>query len=97
MAAGDLSKARGSIYDFRLVTDFTNRNATTTQRESGKLNRNVDMRNHPVALLVNTIFQEQFVKAFMQLTPGDQRKRIVRSEEDALAFIANFHRTLSDD
>src|SRR3989304_1765821 len=56
-AGGDVSKARGSIFDFRLVTDFTNRNTTTAQRESGKLNRNIDIRNHPVALLVSTIFQ----------------------------------------
>ena len=93
-AAGDISKARGSIYDFRLVTDFTNRNTSTAQRESSNLNRNIDISNHPVALIVSTMFQEQFVRVFMQLTPGDRRKRIFRSEEDAVAFIDEYHRSM---
>ncbi len=92
---GDISRTRGSIYDFRQVIDFDSRNFSTAQSQSANLKTQVDridLSQHPVALVVNTIKQEQFVKLTMQVVGQEKRQRIVRSIEDAEAFIAAFHR-----
>lgn len=79
--------ARGSVYDFRAVTDFALGNLTTTQTRSANLNSKVDMRHHPVALVVGSLYQRMTVKTAMNVTPQQKRKRIVESLEDALEFI----------
>jgi hypothetical protein len=94
-SGGNVGLARGSIYDFRQVTDFVNRNLSTAQRESSQLSRKVDVSNHPVALLVDTFYQEQFVRLSMKVSKQDNRKRIVHSEADALTYIDEFHLKLT--
>ncbi len=91
----DVKDIRGGIYDFRLVKDFNKGNLSTANRESRNFNVKVDISHVPVALLVNTFFQEQMVKVSMKIDPGQDRKRIVKSMEEALVFIKEFHRKQS--
>jgi hypothetical protein len=88
----DVKDIRGGIYDFRLVTDFNKGNLATANRESRSFNVKVDVSSVPAALIVNTLFQEQMVKVSMQITPGQERKRIVKSMDDAVAFIKQFQK-----
>ncbi|MEO8609832.1 MAG: hypothetical protein ABI690_18210 [Chloroflexota bacterium] len=87
----DVVRAKGSIYDFRQVTGFDSRNLTSAQRQSQQFNTKVDMTNHPVALLVDTFLQEQILRVELKISPQQDRKRMVHSEAEALAFIASFH------
>lgn len=82
---------RGAIYDFRATTQFVAANISTVQRESRTLNSKVNMSNIPVALIVTTLMQEQMVRVGMKITPEENRKRIVKSEEEALSFIQQWH------
>jgi hypothetical protein len=87
----EVSRARGSIFDFRKVTGFDSRNLTSAQRQSQQLNARTDVGNHPVALLVDTLLQEQILRVELKISPQQDRKRLVRTEAEALAFINNFH------
>ena len=87
----EVSRARGSIYDFRQVTGFDSRNLTSAQRQSQQLNNQVDMSNHPVALLVQTPAQETIIHVELKISPQQDRKRLVRTEEEAYNFIVNFN------
>jgi hypothetical protein len=87
----EVVRAKGSIYDFRQVTGFDSRNLTSAQRQSQQLNAKVDISNHPVALLVSTPLQEQIIQVELNISPQQDRKRIVRTEEDAYNFIVSFH------
>jgi hypothetical protein len=84
--------ARGSVYDFREVTDFALGNLTTTQARSSSLNSKANISNHPVALIVGGLYQRMTVKTAMNVTPQQKRKRIVESMEEARAFIEEWHR-----
>jgi hypothetical protein len=87
----DVMRAKGSIYDFRGVTGFDSHNLTSAQRQSQQLNTKADMSGHPVALLVDTLLQEQILRVELKISPQQDRKRLVHSEEEAYAFIASFH------
>lgn len=89
----DVVQAKGSIYDFRQVTGFDSRNLTSAQRQSQQFNNKIDMTNHPVALLVDTLMQEQILRVELKISPQQDRKRVVHSEAEALDFIASFHPT----
>ncbi|MCU0499394.1 MAG: hypothetical protein MUF87_18745 [Anaerolineae bacterium] len=86
----EVSRARGSIYDFRQVTSFDNRNLTAAQRQSEQLNMRVDVSSHPVALLIETKAQEHILQVELKISPQQGRKRIVRTEQEARDFIASF-------
>jgi hypothetical protein len=88
----DVTQIRGGIYDFRQVKDFNNGNLSTAHRESRNFNVKVDVSSIPAALLVETFLQEQMVKVSMQITPGQDRKRIVKTMDDAVAFIDQFRK-----
>lgn len=88
-----LKDIRGSIYDFRDVTVFHQGNLRTIQRSSQTANRDYDFSHIPVALVVKNLLQEQMVKVAMKITPQENRKRLVRSEEAALTFIDEWHKT----
>src|SRR5688572_33400787 len=49
-----VTEARGSIYDFRLVKDFKSSNITTARKQSQNASQSAELKNHPVALLVET-------------------------------------------
>jgi hypothetical protein len=82
---------RGSIYDFREVTDFQSYSLSAVQRESRNLNVTLDVSSIPVALLVTNKLQETMVRVAMQVTPQEYRKRIVFSEAEAIAFFEEWH------
>jgi hypothetical protein len=86
----DVEQSRGSIYDFRTVKRFSLGNLPTVQQKSLEMNRKDDLSHHPVALLIDNFYQESMVKTAMQMTPGQERKRIVHSIEEAYAFINEF-------
>jgi hypothetical protein len=90
----ELMRSKGSIYDFRQVTNFDNRNLTTVQRESQQFNQQADASNHPVALIVQSKLQEQLVRVTMRVSPQQDRKRIVFSDKAALDFIESYHKDL---
>jgi hypothetical protein len=89
--AHGLKDVHGSVFDFREVTNFVVGNLTATQSNSYHLNNKYDLSNHPVALLVNTIYQRAMVKATLNVTPQQERKQLVYSLEGAFAFIAEWH------
>lgn len=90
VAHGNVNIARGSIYDFRDVTRFDSLTLSTTQRSSQAINRETELRYHPVALIVRTPFQREYVRLTMKVSPQEDRKKIVESVEDAEKFIAEF-------
>ncbi|MDZ4672579.1 MAG: hypothetical protein SH821_17090 [Phototrophicales bacterium] len=91
VASGDnVNLALGSIYDFRDVTAFDSLTLSTTQRGSQTVNREAELRYHPVALIVTTPFQREYVRLTMKVSPQEDRKHIVETLEDAEAFIVQF-------
>ena len=83
--------ARGSIYDFRDVTEFANSNISSTARQSEQVNQQLDLQNHPVAIIAKDAIQTATLTVTMRVNGQQDRKRIVKSETDALAFINDFH------
>lgn len=81
----------GQIFDFRNVTRFDPTNLTTARRTSAKMNMAQDTSQFPVALIVANREQEETLRGPMRIPEGHQRKRIVWSDEDALAFINNWY------
>lgn len=86
-----VAEARGSIYDFRQVTDFQSKNITTARRESSSVTQTADVRDHPVALVVESKLQERMVESTMRITQQTDRKRVVHTIEEAKAFIDDWH------
>jgi hypothetical protein len=82
---------RGSVFDFREVTDFALGNLTTTQTRSQSLNTKFDISHHPVALIVGSLYQRMMVKTAMYVTPQQKRKQMVESMDEALNFIETWH------
>lgn len=82
---------RAVVFDFRGVTKFAQDNLRTVQRKSKEINRAKDQSDHPVALIVGNMYQEQMVSVTNRLVPGEDRKRIVHSQEEALAYINEWH------
>ncbi|RMG83055.1 MAG: hypothetical protein D6712_13685 [Chloroflexi bacterium] len=81
----------GAVFDFRAVTNFESYTLSTVMRESKKANMKFDFSHVPVALLVGSGLQEQMVRVALKVSPQDFRKRLVRSQEEALAFIDEWH------
>ena len=87
-----LDRGRGTIYDFREVTSFQRDNSAAVFKQSTTLNTTVDTTKHPAALIVGNYVQEHAVKLTMRITPQEERKRIVHSQQEALAFINAWNR-----
>ena len=85
-------KFRGGIFDFRDVTNFGIGNMPVAKQASKEVNDLVDLSIFPVALLVKNINQEVKVRMSM-LDERTSRKRVVHSEEEALAFINSWNET----
>jgi hypothetical protein len=91
----DVKTIKGTIVDFRKVIQFPPLNLPTVYKESRDANRDVDMSHIPVAYIVATPQQERNVQLSMKVTPQASRRRIVKSDEEALAFIAEWHQSHS--
>lgn len=87
-----VTESLGSIYDFRQVKDFKSSNITTARKQSQNASQSAELKNHPVALVVETSLQERMVSVMMKLTEQTDRKKIVNSIEDAQDFIAAWHK-----
>lgn len=81
----------GGIIDFRKVNIFEQGNVKAAQKESLSANRTLDMSHIPVALVVETMLQEQMVRISSNLTKQTHRMRIVRSDKEALDFITEWN------
>ena len=89
--------ARGSIYDFRDVTEVVNSNISSTARQSEQVNQQIDLHNHPVAIITRDAVQSALLTVTMRLSGQQDRKRIVRTEQEAIAFIDAFHQKLASE
>ncbi|MCC6616241.1 MAG: hypothetical protein IT320_22405 [Anaerolineae bacterium] len=87
-----ITEARGSIYDFRDVSEVANANMSSSQRQSQQVNQQVDLQNHPVALIAKDSVQRALLTATMRISPQHDRKRVVGSEAEAIAYIESFHK-----
>lgn len=83
-------KYRGVVTDFRKVTKFPNANTTVTRNQSKRINQKVDLSGFPIALLVDTLMQEQFVWMVAKVNGTAHRSQIVRTLEDAFVFIDDY-------
>lgn len=84
-----IGNVNGSIYDFRDVSDFVNRYMSTASQYTKHL-MNIDGNHHPVAFIVQNLYQEEMVRLTMKINADDKRKQIFNSEAEAQAFIQNF-------
>jgi hypothetical protein len=82
----------GVIFDFREVTHFATDNMAATRRETKKINTERDNSNHPIALIVRTLYQEKLVEVTARVSSDSDRKQIVYSMEEAMAFIHGWHK-----
>ncbi len=88
----------GEIFDFREVQEFLPENLQTARKTSKRMNVRLDTSQIPVALVVGNAYQEEMLRGPMQVSPEHARKRIVKSEDEALAFIDEWlqtHRQIS--
>jgi hypothetical protein len=92
-----VENVRGLLLDFRAVERFIAGNLPTAQSESYRLNARYSLDHIPVALIVETPMQEQMVRVSLRSTPGQERKRIVRTDDDAWTFITQWHKDKSDE
>lgn len=86
-----IESLRGEIFDFRQVTEFMPDNLMAARKNSRRLNLRHDVQNLPVAMIVKDFIQEEILRGPMQNVKENVRKRIVRSMDDALAFIDSWH------
>lgn len=85
-----MSEIKGQIFDFRQVVRFDDSNLTVARRASNRMNMLQDTSQFPVALIVANPEQEEVLRGPMRIPEGHQRKRIVRSQQEALAFIRDW-------
>jgi hypothetical protein len=87
---------RRCVFDFRNVSRFHPSNTNKITESSANLNRNYDMSHIPVALIVQSYYQEQFVQSTLRHTPQEERKHVVKSIDEAWAFMDSFHGSKED-
>lgn len=94
-AKNDISRSIGSIYDFSDVDNIDLADFMNAQVQSVSINVKIDLSRHPVALIVKSEHQEEYVRMLMGVTPQENRKRIVYSVDEAKVFIQEFHESLA--
>lgn len=87
----DASMVHGCIFDFRQVKAFQVGNTQSARQESSGLNQKYDLSRIPVALLVDTLYQEEMVIQSMRFNPQQNRLKILRDEAAAHDFFTAFH------
>lgn len=80
----------GEVFDFRQVEEFMPDNLMAARKNSRRMNLRNNVRRLPVAMIVKDFVQEEILRGPMQNPKENQRKRIVRTMDDALAFIAAY-------
>lgn len=81
----------GEIFDFRDVRTFMPENLIDARKNSRWLNLRLEL-TFPVAMVVSDTVQHEILRGPMRNVPGNVRKRIVESMEDAHAFLDEWHR-----
>lgn len=83
------------IFDFTAVAKFRRDNTFATKRQSQTVNAVVDLSRIPVALIVDTIYQEQMVLLSMNINKVEERTKICKSHTQAMTFFEEFHQKLA--
>lgn len=83
----------GCIFDFRKVTVFNTGNLSTFQRKTREYNQGIQDNPIPVAMIVANLYQEKMVQISSKISPGEHRKRIVKSFEEAKTFFDEYNQT----
>lgn len=81
----------GEIFDFRQVIEFAPDNLMEARKKSRRLNLTQAVHNMPVAMIVKDFYQEEILRGPMQNVPENQRKAIVKTMDDARAFLDEWH------
>jgi hypothetical protein len=81
----------GEVFDFRDVLEFMPDNLMEARKKSRRRNMHSEMHHMPVAMIVKDFYQEEILRGPMQNVPENQRKTIVRSEEEGLEFFRQWH------
>jgi len=81
----------GEIFDFREVYEFLPENLMDARKKSRRMNMKNNIRNLPVAMIVNGLVQEEILRGPLQNVPENTRKRIVYSMDEAKAFLDEWH------
>ncbi|MEL6269239.1 MAG: hypothetical protein AAFV33_08305 [Chloroflexota bacterium] len=81
----------GEVFDFREVKAFSTDNLIDARKKSRKMNIMMNTQDFPVAMIVANDMQEQILRGPMRIMEENPRKRIVRTMDDALAFLEAWH------
>lgn len=81
----------GEVFDFREVTEFLQDNLMEARKKSRRRNLRGNVHQFPVAMIVRDPYQEEILRGPMQIVPENPRKAIVRTPQEALAFIRMWH------
>ncbi len=88
----DLKTVYGEIFDFQKVSEFQTDNLEAARKSSKRVNLKRNVSQLPVALVVGNAYQHQILEIAMRVTPDHQRKRIVRSQAEALTFLEEWNK-----
>ena len=80
----------GEVFDFREVEEFMPDNLISARKNSRRMNMRNNVKKLPVAMVVKDFVQEEILRGPMQNPKENQRKRIVRTMDEALAFITSY-------
>lgn len=81
----------GEVFDFRQVTEFMPDNLMEARKKSRRRALRPQTQLVPVAMIVKDFYQEEILRGPMQNVPENQRKAIVHSVDEALAFLQDWH------
>lgn len=81
----------GEIFDFTDVTEFMPDNLVAARRKSRRYNMRNNVRRLPVAMIVSNFYQEELLRGPLQNVEENKRKTIVRSMDEARAFLKQWH------
>lgn len=90
-----LPDIHGGIFDFTHVSTFDASNTRTILHTSYSVHRKLNLEHIPMALIASNYYQENMLRITAAMTPHADNKRIVKSYDEALAFIDGWqgHRT----
>lgn len=86
-----LDEIYGEVFDFREVTEFAPDNLMQARRNSRRYNMRNNVRRLPVAMIISSFYQEEILRGPMQNVEENKRKAIVWEEDEAVAFLKEWH------
>jgi hypothetical protein len=84
-------EVRGIVFDLRKVVRFKRDNLYSAHEQSTELDRELEGRQLPVALLVGNYYQEQMAKGTLLQAPDADRREIVHNMDAAVAYIGSWY------